>query len=322
MINLIPKFRSSDGRKINLSNEFLKKKLLESLTNENIINLSRGEGRPRVLNNILIQPEVLFNWGEKSMHAYLEGQNSKLREFCDPNCIDKKLLLYYVNKYSNQLNFYSKRFSYLKNENISNKFQNLIDDILEENDRENLLLIKEWLIYAFHTAGVKEFAKISSCISCSYGEKRFQHGNRFGQGRGENAYYVILDLWVDKNEEGITFRKTQFVNQQLSRYGVNWFYNYHDEIMLKYAIFPQQLIGYYTMDRGRIIEYVVSKHYVEEWENNEEFSIGDYIYIEQNIDFNQLGPYRTVYEYEYGKGVSIAARQREERTSKFDRTFK
>ena len=79
--------------------------------------------------------------------------------------------------------------------------------------------------------------------------------------------------------------------------------------MLKYCIFPQQLVGYYFYDRGCLQKYVINKHYVDEWEENMDFEIGSFIYFEQMVDFEKLGPYNTVYEYS-GRSFSIAGRDK------------
>lgn len=100
MINNIPRFESSDGQIGNLTDAFLKQKLHNVLTNPSIINLARGEGRSTVLNDIVFHPEILFDWGEKSMHAFLDNQSDRLREFCDPNIVNKEMMIDYINKYT------------------------------------------------------------------------------------------------------------------------------------------------------------------------------------------------------------------------------
>jgi len=114
--------------------------------------------------------------------------------------------------------------------------------------------------------------------------------------------------WVDTREEGIAYKRTDYVNEILEQYGLRWFSNRHNEIMLKYSIFPQQLVGYYLLDRNSVQKYVINRHYVDEWEENSGFEIGAPIYFEQIIDFEKLGPYNTVYEYNE-KSFSIAGRK-------------
>lgn len=219
-------------------------------------------------------------------------------------------MIYYITEYAEQLKQYYRRYSYLHgNELDVNIFlDKLIEQISREYNNTDLLCVKEWLIYALHTMGEKNFKKITPCISCSCGTNRFDIAQKFGRGRNNN-YFVIMDCWVDKREEGCAYKRTEYVNTVLRKYGLNWFYNKHNEIMLKYGIFPQQLVGYYLLDRNSTYKYVINRHYVDEWERNTDFEIGDPIYFEQIIDFNNLGPYNTIYEYD-GRSFSIAARRR------------
>lgn len=309
-IESISKFECSDGRQLILSDKFIKNKLLNALTNENIICLARGEGRSRILNDIVFHPEILFDWGEKSVHALLENKDEHLRRFCDPEIIDKDIMIHYITEYAEELKQYYCRYRYLNgNERDVNIFlDKLIEQISREYNNTDLLCVKEWLIYALHTMGEKDFKKITPCISCSCGANRFDIAQKFGRGRNNN-YFVVMDCWVDKTEEGSAYKRTEYVNAVLRKYGLNWFYNIHNEIMLKYGIFPQQLVGYYLLDRNSTYKYVINRHYVDEWERNSDFEIGDPIYFEQIIDFNNLGPYNTIYEYD-GRSFSIAARRR------------
>jgi hypothetical protein len=309
MINSIPRFECSDGQTISLSETFLKQKLYNALTNPRIINLARGEGRSIALIDIVFHPEILFDWGEKSMHAFLDNQSSKLREFCDPNEVNKDMIVEYIYKYARYLVKMMNKHDVLKVDSyVHEKIERLINNVINETNKEKLICIKEWLMYAFHTMGVREFSKITPCISCSYGFNRFQVSKRFGEHGGRNKYYVIMDSWVNINEEGITYKKTDYVNAILKEYGLKWFPNHNSEIMLKYAIFPQQLVGYYFVDNGQITKYVVNKHYIDEWNRDAEFEIGMTLYFDQNIDFSILGPYNTVYQY-YNGFFSVAARR-------------
>lgn len=309
-IESIPKFECSDGRQLKFTDEFIKDKLKKALLNEDIICLARGEGRRKILNDIVFHPEILFDWGEKSVHAFLNNKNEYLRRFCDPEIIDKDVMIDYITKYAEELKQYYRRYIYLRgNEQDVNFFlDKLIKQIMREDDRTELLCVKEWLIYALHTMGEKEFKKITPCISCSYGTNRFNTAQRFGRGY-KNNYFVLMDCWVDKTEEGRAYKRTEYVNTVLGRYGLKWFRNTHNEIMLKYGIFPQKLVGYYLVDRNSTYKYVINRHYVDEWERNSKFEIGDPIYFEQIIDFKNVGPYNTIYEYD-GRSFSIAARRR------------
>ncbi len=221
-IENISRFECSDGRYLNFTDEFIKNKLKNALSNENIICLARGEGRSRILNDIVFHPEILFDWGEKSVHALLENKDEHLRRFCDPQIINKDIMIYYITKYAEQLKRYYQRYRYLKgNEQDVNSFlDKLIEQVSKEYNDTDLLCVKEWLIYALHTMGEKEFKKTTPCISCCYGTNRFDIAQKFGRGRNGN-HFVIMDCWVDKREEGSAYKRTEYVNTVLRKYGLN-----------------------------------------------------------------------------------------------------
>ena len=54
--------------------------------------------------------------------------------------------------------------------------------------------------------------------------------------------------------------------------------------------------------------YVINKHYVDKWEEDEEFEIGQSLYFDQKIDFEKLGMYNTIYQYD-GQAFTIAGRR-------------
>lgn len=309
MIQSIPRFESSDGKPLRYEDEFYKNKLHNALSNKDIICLARGEGRASVLLDFVFHPEILFDWGQKSVHAYLEKKDDRLRRFCDPGMVDKELLIEYVLKYGEQLKHKYRSYIFFKCSMKDVDFfeEQLIKDIKKESDEEKLLCIKEALFYAFHTAQIKEFSKITPCISCSYGNERFKTAEKFGKGH-YNKYYVVMDCWVNIDEEGTAYKSVKYVNQMLKQYGLDWFRDNNREIMLKYGIFPQQLVGYYFWDRGSLQKYVINRHYAEEWERNPNFEIGIPMYFDQFIDFEKLSPYNTVYEYN-GTRFSIAGRR-------------
>ena len=106
MINNIPKFECSDGSPLRFEDEFYKNKLMNALTNQEIICLARGEGRSRILNDIVFHPEILFDWGEKSLHALLDRRDERMRIFCDPEIVDKEVMIYYIRKYGRRSNYF------------------------------------------------------------------------------------------------------------------------------------------------------------------------------------------------------------------------
>jgi hypothetical protein len=74
LINSIPCFKSQNSDMLGLDDEFLKKQLLKSEDNNEIIKLARGEGKKFILDSIVAFPNIIFDWGQKSMHSFLKLQ--------------------------------------------------------------------------------------------------------------------------------------------------------------------------------------------------------------------------------------------------------
>lgn len=142
MIEGIPRFECSDGRPLEFEDDFFKDKLKKALTNTDIICLARGEGRNSVLNDIVFHPEILFDCGEKSVHAFLEAKDEKFRRFCDPEIVDREVLIYYIGKYSERLRWLYFKYHFKCNETDVNAFEKrLIKQVRTEKDNEKLLCI-------------------------------------------------------------------------------------------------------------------------------------------------------------------------------------
>ena len=142
MIQSIPKFECSDGSPLRFADEFYKNKLMNALTNQDIICVARGEGRSRILNDIFFHPEILFDWGEKSLHALLDRQDERMRIFCDPEIVDKEVMLYYIRKYGQKLKYYYGRYKYLKcQEEDANDFVEQLINNFETSSSTSTLLI-------------------------------------------------------------------------------------------------------------------------------------------------------------------------------------
>ncbi|QGT99484.1 hypothetical protein SYNTR_0891 [Candidatus Syntrophocurvum alkaliphilum] len=303
LINSIPCFKSQYPDLLNLDNEYLKNQLLISEDNNNIIKLARGEGRRLILKSIINSPEIIFDWGQKSMHAFFES--SEVREFLEPDVVNKEMLFRLLNLYEEEISYHCRK--YLKNNKAES--QEVIDKIREKiidtDLYDDLLLIKEWLGFALHTGGNKKFSAISPWVSTSMGNNRYKNAYLYGVGnlrfpesinKIQNKAFVILDYWELVSEENHTYRNADYVRNELKRMGVNWYRNIHNEVMVKYALFPHQIIGYYYFENDELQYYFINHHYLREWKNNENFKIGDFVYINQaNVDFPSSNPYRMIY---------------------------
>ncbi|MBU3157547.1 hypothetical protein LL037_16530 [Clostridium estertheticum] len=320
LINSIPHFKSQSSDLLGLDEDFLKKQLLLSEKNKNIMKLSRGEGRINILNSVIRLPNILFDWGEKSMHSFF--QESECRDFLEPDVVNKEMLFRLLDLYGKDLKYhYNKN---LKNyapsespESIANIISNAIKKIDSHND---LLIIKEWICYALHTAGNQVFKEISPWVSTSMGGDRYKSAYYFGAGNRRYTTsanmdaaaikkFVILDYWVPIVDEKYEYRNSDYIGNKLRSMGIPWYPNRHNEVMVKYALFPHQLIGYYSFENGELKHYFINHHYLEEWKKSDNFKIGDSVYIDQEyVNFSSNSPYRVIYS-KVGRNFSTAGKR-------------
>ncbi|WP_458414894.1 hypothetical protein ACNQFZ_08770 [Schinkia sp. CFF1] len=306
LINTIPCFTTQNSDLIGLDNNFLKSQLLLSESNNNILRLARGEGRKKILDSIIGSPNIIFDWGQKSMHSYLE--NSEVREFLEPNKVSKELLFRFINLYEEELEYHYYRYPHqFRNSVNSQKVINTIQEAIKKTESfDDLQLIKEWLCFALHTSGNREFSKISPWVSTTMGNRRYDIAYRYGLGnlknfkykdRGTvNKKYIILDYWVPISEENDSYRNANYVRDKLKSMGIDWYKNKHNEVMVKYVLFPHQLIGYYYFENHGLKHYCFNHHYIEKWKKDMYFKIGDFLYIDQElVDFPSDNPYRLIY---------------------------
>ena len=188
--------------------------------------------------------------------------------------------------------------------------QRLYDSIDANQDTgENLLLIKDWLCAVLHTAGSPAFHNLSPWVSASAGSKRYKTAYLFGAGRADSyrgertrRRFVIFDTWVSPGDEHRTFERTQFLIARFREIGLPWYADRHYEIMLKYAIYPQNLIGYYYFENDMPLHYYLNPHYWSRMESDPHFQIGDEVMIDQtDVGFPADNPYRIIYERRGGR---------------------
>ena len=284
----------------------LKNKLFHAEQNTDIIRLARGEGRVQMLDEIISNDDVIFNWGMKGQHAFY--QHSQFRDFLEPNSMDIAMMKDIVrifkesitHQYSNHFHDFHDRTD--KMEGIVEKIHTMIDE--HSNSHESLVLIKDWICSVLHTAGAADFKNISPWVSTTSGYNRYKTAYLFGKGRipfsrrimGKNKRFVIFDTWVYVNEEHYAYERTRYLINTFRELGLPWYPDIHHEIMLKYAIYPHRLIGYYYFENDNLLYYKVNPHYWEYINLDKHFEIGNEIYIDQsNVCFPTNNPYRVIY---------------------------
>ncbi|MBR2472097.1 MAG: hypothetical protein IKB55_05385 [Clostridia bacterium] len=284
----------------------LKNKLFQAEHNTNIIRLARGEGRIGILNEIIENDDIIFNWGLKGQHSF--HRQSNFRDFLEPNSKDVAMMKEVVEIFKKDITYrYSKGFRKFhdrieRTESVVEKIYSIIDQ--NQNSNSSLVLIKDWICAVLHTAGAPDFKNISPWVSATAGCERYKTAYFFGLGNipfsrrimGKNKRFVIFDTWVNVDEEHYAYERTEYLINTFRDLGLPWYPDIHHEIMLKYAIYPHRLIGYYYFENDTLLYYKINPHYWENINADNNFKIGNEIYIDQsNVVFSADNPYRVIY---------------------------
>ncbi len=301
MIAGIPEVRVNGNTLNKREVALVKQTLLESEQNPNIIRAARGDGRIRIIRDIINDDRIIFGWGLKSQHAFHE--HSQLRDFLEPNNVDIDKLKEVVDIFKEQLYYnYGKHFKNVRLETVNQCAESLIDKInSNRHSNENLILIKDWICATLQTSGCSDFKNITPYVSASVGEKRYKTAYLFGSGKNynrtnKNKRFVIFDTWVNRQEEHFAYEKTQYLIECFKNLKLPWYKDIHHEIMIKYAIYPHNLIGYYYFEEDKMLYYQINPNYWEIIKQDESFQIGRDVYIEQSmVNFPANNPYRIIY---------------------------
>lgn len=316
-IKKIPMIYPNDSK---ISKEFIIEKLLEANRNKDIIMLARGDGRNNW--NKYIKSDDFFYWGVKSEHGYkdyisnwlLKGRLSEneLRQLLNPGEYSIELLIALLNQIEYSLNWYKEKMD-IKEDSIlkykENKYNNIIKKynsiklgINNVQNQDDLFYLKFEMCRLLHIMGNPVYKNKSPYISTAKGDNRYKIACRFAGNKYARVYkekqntFVILDYWVNMNENKHKFFIVKECIKVLEKYNVKFLKSWYDEVLLMYAMFPHQIVGYYYFENDKLLYYKINPFYLKEWENDIEFKIGDSIYIPQQI--NDIGddfPFDRIY---------------------------
>lgn len=259
--------------------DFIKRKLLESEENRNIVRVLRGEGRPDIIEKYIYNGPVFFLYGLKSLHATVEA--NKLTEFFNPVAnLDKEEMLKFLPTLIDELKIQHKKDSSIKLPNdLEAKFRQFICNATD------ILFIRDFFASILHTSGRnKDFNTAKPWISCTYGAKKYEVAEKFARCRETINDYILIDYWVDRNRKNMvpTYYLTRDIICRLKSFSIDWYPDYNKEIMVRYGLFPQNIVGYYVYTNRKLHYYVINPYYLHKWRNNSSFNIGDSVFIDQS----------------------------------------
>ncbi|EIW15695.1 hypothetical protein SAMN04515679_0507 [Pelosinus fermentans] len=75
---------------------------------------------------------------------------------------------------------------------------------------------------------------------------------------------------------------TRNIISRLKSFSIDWYPDHNKEIMIRYGLFPQNIVGYYVYKDGKLCSYVINPYYLCKWRADSSFDIGDGVFIDQS----------------------------------------
>ena len=308
-VESIPLFRSKYGLR-GLEDKIIRKKLEHAYikgykeSNSDFVMVSRGEGGYSPLEYIL--SDNLFVWGIKDSLA--ESKEELLQDLLGPKGDSKEFLSKLLNEMKVGFEYYIENRNKWKvkieltHENVSNLLNELKAQIDCSKNAEEILTAKYCICIGLHLLnhyGIYRTNKIF--ISAQQGLFRYDKALRFAQGiNKENKNFALLDFWIRKSEYAkAQYYATEFYDL-LKKHYIKWFdidkkYLTY-EVLIKYALIPHRIIGYYYYEDNELKHYEINPSYIDKWVSDENFAIGDNIFISQDLNMiDKKFPYNMIY---------------------------
>lgn len=259
--------------------DFIKGKLLKSEENQNIIRVLRGEGRTDIIEKYIHNSSIFFLYGLKSPHAIVEA--NELTKLLNPAVnLEKKEMLDFLPILIDELKRQHKKDSPINlPDDLEDKFRRFI---CENTD---IQFVRDFFVSILHTSGRnRDFNTAKPWISCTYGANKYEVAEKFARCRDTVNDYILIDYWVKRARKYIvpTYYLTRSIIYRLKSFSIDWYPDHNKEIMVRYGLFPQNIVGYYVYKNSKLDSYVINPHYLHKWRNNSSFNIGEDVFINQS----------------------------------------
>lgn len=268
----------------NTINQF--KKLIEKLeTIPQVILCTRGDSKRSLdKHNDFFQQDLskLFIVGEKSQSNIKKTTSDKYRHTHSQNnytLIDELEVL--INEVNEEV----------KNKPESHKVfgeinDNFLNKLREENDIDILAKWKVFFLSFLHNSGsLKDFKSNSPFLSMAYGYKKYAIAKQFAFSRISHdkaiAYLYAL------NAGDPYYMQTKLMTNELKQFGIEWYEDIHNEIMLINGMFPHFLLGILETTRNSTIRCIINPWLYDLLKNNKPFDYKNGLNINQE-NFNRL----------------------------------
>lgn len=219
-----------------------------------VILCTRGDSKNSLtIHNNLFEKDLskIFIVGEKSQSNIKKTATDKYTHTHNNNnlCDELKVLISEVNEELSNKPEQHKIFGKINDE--------FINKLILENDIDALSKWKIFFLSFLHNSGsLKSFKSSSPFLSMAYGHKKYAIAKQFAFNRisHDKAITYLYSL----NAGDPYYIQTKVMTNKLKRFGIEWYEDIHNEIMLVNGMFPHFLLGILEITKSSTTRCIIN----------------------------------------------------------------
>jgi hypothetical protein len=256
--------------------DLLRNIILNLEKNENVILCTRGNSKvDEKRHETFIKNELydLFVVGDKAQYHLEEKLNIDPFSTTEKNILLDKIkdLLPSVNK---QLNLWSSRYS----GEVEGQFT---DKLIHDLNDEETSVIESWRIFLYsllHNHGENFFKPYSFFISLTHGDNKYKTAMHFALDNNKDVGFIFVYILDKNNDNYITASE---LPNQLEKYGIKWFPDHDNEIMIINGLYPKNIIGFFEVEKEKTKRFILNNWFYEKMKQDTNYDFSQGVYVDQ-----------------------------------------
>lgn len=162
------------------------------------------------------------------------------------------------------------------------------DKLISDLKNEDSSVVEAWrlLLYALlHNHGENEFKPYSFLVSLSHGDKKYRVARHFANRKFEHGIVCVYILNENYNGEYIT---AKYLKEKLADYGVKWFDDRDNEIMLMNALFPHYIVGFFEIRDKVVKRFILNNWFYLQMKVNSDYDFSQGVYVDQGEELEKF----------------------------------
>ena len=264
--------------------DLLRNIILNLETNKNVILCTRGQSKvDKKRHKAFINNELydLFVVGDKAQY-HIEQKINR-----DPFLTtDKNILLNEIKQLLPLINEELIRWNSRYKGNVEGQFTNkLIHDL---NDEEKSV-IETWKLFLYsllHNHGDNFFKPYSFFISLTHGDNKYKTAKYFAleNNRKEVGFIFVYILDTNKNN----YIKASELTKQLEEYGIKWFPDNDNEIMVINGLYPHNIIGFFEVENENIKRFILNNWFYDKMKKYPAYDFSQGVDVDQGENLEKF----------------------------------